>query len=113
MECDRNRSARHFIPTDLTNEQIQQFCQRWQVTELALFGSVLRDDFRPDSDIDILVSFATEAHPTLFDLVRMENELKQIFQREVGLVSRRGIEQSRNALRRNAILSSAQSIYAA
>lgn len=93
--------------------QIKEFCQRWQITEFALFGSVLREDFRPDSDIDVLVTFAPEAHHTLFDLVHMENELKAIFQREVDLVSRRGVEQSRNYLRRNEILSSAQVIYAA
>lgn len=93
--------------------QITEFCQRWQITEFALFGSVLREDFRPDSDIDVLVTFAPEAHHTLFDLVHMENELKAIFQREVDLVSRRGVEQSRNYLRRNEILSSAQVIYAA
>jgi predicted nucleotidyltransferase len=61
----------------------------------------------------VLVTFALEAHHTLFDLVQMENELKEIFQREVDLVSRRGIERSLNYLRRNEILSSAQVIYAA
>ncbi|HEY9620024.1 MAG TPA: nucleotidyltransferase family protein [Crinalium sp.] len=99
--------------TELPIIQIQEFCQRWQIVEFALFGSVLRDDFRPDSDIDVLVTFSSEAHHTLFDLVHMENELKEIFQRDVDLVSRRGIEQSRNYLRRHAILSSAQVIYAA
>jgi uncharacterized protein len=84
----------------------------WQITEFALFGSVLRDDFRSNSDIDILVTFSPEAHHTLFDLVHMENQLKEIFQRNVDLVSRRGIETSLNHLRRNEILSSAQVIYA-
>lgn len=74
---------------------------------------MLRDDFRPDSDIDVLVTFSPEAHHTLFDPVHMENELKEIFQRDVDLVSRRGIERSLNYLRRNEILSSAQTIYAA
>lgn len=98
---------------DLPLEQIRVFCDRWHITEFALFGSVLRDDFRPDSDIDVLVTFSPEAYHTLFDLVRMEHELKEIFQREVDLVSRRGIERSRNYLRRNEILSSAQVIYTA
>ena len=92
---------------------ISGFCERWQITEFALFGSVLRDDFRPDSDVDVLVTFSPETHHTLFDLVQMENELKEIFQREVDLVSRRGIERSLNYLRRNEILSSAQVIYTA
>lgn len=100
---------RLYLPLD----QIRTFCERWQITEFALFGSVLRDDFRPDSDVDVLVTFSPEAHHTLFDLVQMENELKVIFQREVDLVSRRGIERSLNYLRRNEILSSAQVIYAA
>jgi uncharacterized protein len=96
---------------DLPIDQIATFCDRWQVAEFALFGSVLRDDFRPDSDIDVMVQFHPEAHPTLFDLVAMEEELKTLFQREVDLVTRKGIETSRNYLRRQAILSSAQVIY--
>ena len=95
------------IPT----EDIQTFCTKWQITEFALFGSVLRDDFRPDSDIDVMVQFHADAHPTLFDLVYMENELKDLFQRNIDLITRKGIESSRNYLRRNAILSSVQVIY--
>jgi predicted nucleotidyltransferase len=95
-------------------EKIVEFCQHWTITELALFGSVLRDDFQPDSsDIDVLVSFAQDAHWTLFDLVDIEEDLQSIFQRKVDLVSRRGIERSQNHLRRQAILNSAQVIYAA
>ena len=94
-------------------EKIQVFCDRWQITEFALFSSVLRNDFRSDSDVDVLVTFSHKAHHTLFDLVHMENELKEIFQRDVDLVSRRGIERSLNYLRRNEILSLAQTIYAA
>lgn len=95
-------------------EAIVEFCQRWKITEFALFGSVLTDDFRPDSsDIDVLVSFAQDAHWTLFDWVDMEEEIKRIFGRDVDLVSRRGIERSRNPFRRQAILNSAKVIYAA
>lgn len=96
------------IPTD----KIADFCQRWKITEFAFFGSVLREDFRPDSDIDILVTFAPDAHRTMFELVDMQDELEAMFKRKVDLVSRRGIEQSRNYLRRKAILNSAQIIYA-
>lgn len=95
----------------LPMEQIKQFCDKWQVNEFALFGSVLRDDFRPDSDIDVMVQFAPEAHPTLFTLVKMEEELKTLFSRDVDLLTRKGIEQSRNYLRRNAILSSVKVIH--
>ncbi len=96
------------IPID----KIADFCQRWKITELALFGSVLRDDFRSDSDVDILVTFDPDAHRTLFDMVDMQDELEAVFGRKVDLVSRRGIERSRNYLRRKAILNSAQIIYA-
>jgi uncharacterized protein len=96
---------------DLPMDEIQAFCQKWQIAEFALFGSVLRDDFRPDSDIDVMVQFHPDAHPTLFDLTYMEEELKILFQRDVDLVTRKGIETSRNYLRRKAILSSAQVIY--
>ena len=73
----------------------------------------MRDDFTADSDIDVLVRFDESAHCSLFDLVRMENELKEVFGRKVDIVSRRGIEASRNYLRRDAILNSAKVIYAA
>ena len=102
-------TARIAIPSD----GIAAFCERWQVTELALFGSVLRDDFGPESDIDVLVSFDARARHTLFDMVRMEEELKALFGREVDLVSRRGIERSTNQLRREAILGAAETIHAA
>lgn len=97
------------IPTD----KIADFCQRWKIKEFALFGSVVREDFRPDSDIDVLVTFAPDAQWTLFDHVDMQDELEAIFGRKVDLVSKRGIERSRNYIRRKAILSSAEVIYAA
>ena len=71
-------------------ETLRDFCRRWQIVELALFGSVLRDDFGPDSDVDVLVSFAEGAGHSLFELDDMESELKEIFGREVDLVTRRG-----------------------
>jgi predicted nucleotidyltransferase len=99
------------IGLDLPEQKIADFCQRWKITELALFGSVLRDDFRPDSDIDVLVTFADDARWSLFHVVEMQDELVAIFGREVDLVSRRGIEASQNYIRRKHILSSAQVIY--
>ena len=96
---------------ELPIEQIKEFCDRWQITEFALFGSVLRDDFRPDSDIDVMVQFHSDAHPTFLSLDEMQEELKTIFKRDVDLVTRKGIETSRNYLRRKAILSSTQVIY--
>ena len=81
------------------------------MVRFALFGSVLREDFRPDSDIDILVAFADDATPTLLDLARMEEELAALFNRQVDLLTWQGVEHSHNALRRRAILDSAQVIY--
>jgi hypothetical protein len=97
------------IPTD----RIKAFCRKWNLVELAVFGSVLREDFRPDSDVDVLFTFAGDATRTLLDLVAMKEELQEILGRRVDLVSRRGIERSRNAARREAILSTAHVVYAA
>ncbi|HEY9907619.1 MAG TPA: nucleotidyltransferase family protein [Thermosynechococcaceae cyanobacterium] len=96
----------------LPQSEIAAFCARWQIAELSLFGSALRDDFRPDSDIDLLVAFAPEADWSLLDRVRMQQELEQVLGRDVDLVSKRAIEQSSNWIRRQEILSSAQLIYA-
>ncbi len=96
----------------LPYEQIAEFCRKWHVTEFALFGSVLRDDFRPDSDVDVLVTFAPEARISLFDFPDMKEELETIFARKVDLISRRGVEQSRNPIRKKAILESARVVYA-
>jgi uncharacterized protein len=97
----------------IDHDAIAAFCRRWQVTRFELFGSVLRDDFRPDSDVDVLVTFDPESHPTLFDLVEMQEELEAVFERRVDLLTRRGVEQSLNRRRRRAILSSAETLYVA
>ena len=98
---------------DIPKEAPATFCHRWRIAELALFGSVLREDFGPDSDIDVLVQFAPNAGHGFFELVRMQEELSELFGRNVDLVSRRGIENSRNPIRRQAILQAAEVVYAA
>ena len=95
------------------SDQIAGFCRRWGITEMALFGSVLRDDFGPNSDIDVLVIFEPNARWSLFDLVRMEDELAHILGRRVDLVERRSVERSENYIRRRNILSGAETIYVA
>jgi len=95
------------IPTD----DIAKFCQRWKIRELALFGSVLRDDFTPDSDLDVLVAFAPDADWGLLDHVQMQQELQNLFQRDVDLVSKRALERSPNWLRRQEILTTAQILF--
>jgi predicted nucleotidyltransferase len=92
-------------------EQVELFCQRWQVLELALFGSALRDDFGLESDVDILVTLSPDADWSLLDHVQMTMELKAIFKNEVDLITRRGLERSNNWLRRDEILKTAQIIY--
>jgi predicted nucleotidyltransferase len=99
------------IPID--HERIEEFCRRWKITELALFGSVLRDDFRPDSDVDVLVTFADGATWSLLEMARMQGELGALLGRPADLVSRRGLERSHNWIRRRAILESAEPVYVA
>jgi predicted nucleotidyltransferase len=89
------------------------FCQRWCIRELAVFGSTLGDDFGPDSDVDLLVTFAPEADWSLLDHVRMQLEMSALLGRPVDLVSRRAIERSPNAIRRAEILTTARTVYAA
>jgi predicted nucleotidyltransferase len=101
------------IKIKVPETKIAEFCKRWNVSEFAIFGSALSADFRPDSDVDVLVSFDPQAHVTLFDMVHMQDELKAIFGREVDLISKRGVETSRNYLRRKNILESAQVIHVA
>jgi predicted nucleotidyltransferase len=98
------------IPIDL--EKIAAFCIKWHITEFALFGSVVREDFRPDSDVDVLAAFAPDHRPTGLAVVRMERELSALFGRPVDLITRRGVEQSHNAQLRQEILHTAEVIYA-
>lgn len=97
----------------IPQDKLADFCRRWDIVELALFGSALRSDFRADSDIDLLVSFSPRARHTLFDLVHMQDELGGLVGRDVDLVEKSAIERSRNYLRRKAILSTAYTVYAA
>jgi hypothetical protein len=98
----------------LTPSEIAHFCEKWQIVELSLFGSILRDDFRATgddpSDIDLLYVSVPEARYG-FKFFDMQAELEQLLNRKVDLISKRGIEASRNPLRRQAILESAQVIY--
>jgi len=97
------------IPVD----QIADICRRYYVRELELFGSILRKDFRADSDVDVLVTFEDNAPIGLFEFVGLQDELNELLGRKVDLVSRRGVEQSANWIRRAEILNNTRSIYAA
>ena len=100
------------LAIDLPREAIEAFCQRWKITELELFGSVLRDDFGPDSDVDFLVTFAPESRWTLLDLAGMHEELAELLGRKVDLGERSSVEQSHNWIRRRELLGSARTYYA-
>lgn len=98
---------------ELPITEIQNFCQRWHITEFALFGSVLRENFRPDSDIDILVTFDPNFQRTLTHTLQMREELQTLFDRNVDVLVKTALERSENWLRRQNILESAQIIYVA
>ena len=101
------------VQIDLPQAEVAAYCRRWQISELALFGSVLREDFRQDSDVDVLVRFRPEAGHSLFDLGHMEQDLARILGRPVDLVERAAVEQSRNYLRRKSVLDVVEVIHAA
>lgn len=94
----------------IPRKRIAVFCQRWSVTEFSLFGSALRDDFRPDSDVDVLVSIDPKAHIGLLDVAQMNIELESMFKRPVDLIEKEGLH---NPYRRREILRTAQVVYAA
>ena len=96
---------------NFNREQIGRFCQQRGIARLELFGSALRDDFRGDSDVDLLATLSSDAHPTLLDWADMQEKLAELFGRPVDLVSRRAIERSRNRYRKHSILSTATPIY--
>ena len=96
------------IAIEIPKERLREFCRKWKVTEFALFGSVTRpEEFRADSDVDVLVRFAEDAPWSLFDWVTMESELAAIFGRSVDLVERPAVEKSSNRFRKRSILTSA------
>ena len=96
------------LAIDIDKDRLRDFCRRWKITEFALFGSVTRpEEFREDSDVDVLVQFAVDAPWSLFEWVTMEEELAAIFHRPVDLVERVAVDQSDNRFRKRSILSSA------
>ena len=99
--------------TSVPKKILAEFCEEHGIERLAVFGSVLREDFGPASDIDLLVEFEPDRVPGLLGLAGLELQLSGLFGREVDLVTRSAVEQSRNYIRRRAILDSAEEVYAA
>jgi predicted nucleotidyltransferase len=96
---------------EVPDEALSAFCHKWKIAEISLFGSVLRDDFRPDSDVDVLLAFEPDAPWDLFDVIDMQKELESVFGRRVDLLDRESVEQSRNPFRRHGILSNTRVVY--
>ena len=97
----------------LDRRSIAEFCRKHGIIELSLFGSVLRDDFRADSDVDVLVSFAPGVNHSLFELGAMTDELSRLLGRAVDIVERREVEKSENYIRREHVLSHLETVYVA
>jgi predicted nucleotidyltransferase len=95
------------IAVEVDNEKLRDFCRRWKLTEFSLFGSVVRDNFGPESDVDVMVKFADGAPWSLSQWLQMQRELEALFHRHVDLVERDAIEKSDNRFRKREILSSA------
>jgi hypothetical protein len=95
------------IAIDYDKEKLRDFCRRWKITEFSLFGSVVRDDFGPESDVDVLVTLAADVPWRFSNWLAMQRELESFFQRHVDLVERNAVEHSDNRFRKRAILSSA------
>ncbi len=98
---------------DIDMKEVASLCERWHIRELYLFGSALREDFGPQSDLDFLVVYAPDAKITLFDEAQIQEELEALLGRPVDLISRRAVEESSNWIRRKAILEGAELFYAA
>ncbi len=101
------------LPIAIPIEKIEAFCRKWKVQRLWLFGSVLREDFGPESDVDVMVEFMPETVWNLLDMVEAEQELSEIVGRPVDLVERRCVEQNDNWIRRRHILEHASLLYVA
>lgn len=101
------------VRIDIPREAIADFCRRWRIIELAIFGSALREDFRPDSDVDILVTLEPGVHWGFEQWLAMRRELEALFGRKVDLVERRLVEQSKNYIRRKHVLNHLERIYVA
>lgn len=98
---------------EFDHEVLRAFCEKWGVAELAVFGSVLRDDYRPDSDIDFLVTWAPGVKRTVWEMFDMKDELAALYHRTIGLAQRQVVERDFNPIRRRNILDSARVLYAA
>jgi len=112
-ECEGAGGGNMSSGIEIPQQVVAQFCKKWKIVEFSLFGSVLRDDFRPESDVDVMVVFEADTPRGLEDLQEMRAELEGLFGRKVDLVEKRLIEQSENYIRRRHILNNLENLYVA
>jgi len=105
--------GKNLINIDVNPEKIEAFCKKWRIVELAFFGSVLRDDFGPESDVDVLVTYQSDYNLTLQDILSSEDELSVLLGRKAEVIERSSVEKSPNYIRRHHILSTARTYYVA
>jgi hypothetical protein len=105
--------ALNYHGIEIQMEEIREFCRRWKITEFSFFGSILRADFRPDSDVDILITFAPDADWRFDDHLKMKEEMEGLLGHSVDLVEKHLVENSRNYIRREHILNHAEPVYVA
>jgi uncharacterized protein len=98
---------------ELDSQLVREFCHRWKIVEFSVFGSILREDFRPDSDVDVLVEYEKDAEWSLFDVMQMRDELGEILGRNVDLLDRAGVETSQNRFLKREVLSTLERVHAA
>jgi len=110
---DSERNKNMSIRIELNKDKVAEFCLRNHIRSLALLGSVLRDDFRPDSDVDVLIEFVPGQEHGLMELVGMQDELSEILGRKVDMVERKAVEKSENYIRRRHVLDSVEHVYVA
>lgn len=94
-----------------SQKELEKFCQRWKIIRLEIFGSAIRDDFKEESDVDLLVEYHPDFHRTLLDMEEMQKDIEEIFQRSVDLITKKSIERSSNPYKRQNILDQAIVLY--
>jgi len=99
------------VKISIDRDKLADFCRKWKIKELSFFGSALRDDFGPESDVDVMMSFEPDEEWSLWDHHSMQEELSILLGRPVDLITRRSIERSNNWIRKRAILESAETVY--
>ena len=111
MPATRDKPTDAMLRLQVDRDRIAAFCRCWGISELALFGSAARNELRPDSDVDVLVTFASGVRRSLSDMIDIEAELAGIFGRKVDVLTRPSVERSRNYIFRREVFQDLQPLY--